>query len=144
MSGFVLDSRLESDTVFLFDWPLCRVVLMNDAHYPWCILIPRVVTPSGDQVTELYHLDDAQRAQLDKESNVLSTHLMERFDGDKLNIAALGNVVAQLHIHHVVRFKIDAAWPAPVWGKFAATPYEATRLEALRSGLVDSLAKQFA
>lgn len=144
MSDFDLDPRLESDTEFLVDWPLCRVVLMNDANYPWCILIPRVVKSSGDQVTELYDLDDAQRAQLDKESIALSKHLMQSFNGDKLNIAALGNVVAQLHIHHVVRFRDDLAWPAPVWGKLAAKPYEASTLDALQSRLTDSLEKCFA
>lgn len=144
MMSLDLDPRLENDTVFLVDWPLCRVVLMKDANYPWCILIPRVVKASGEQVTELYDLDDEQRAQLDKESMALSKHLMHTFSGDKLNIAALGNVVAQLHIHHVVRFKTDLAWPAPVWGKLAAKPYETQALEALRSNLADSLAESFA
>lgn len=144
MAAFDLDPRLENDTVFLVDWPLCRVVLMNDANYPWCILIPRVVKASGEQVTELYDLDDEQRAQLDKESIALAKHLMSTFSGDKLNIAALGNVVAQLHIHHVVRFKTDPAWPAPVWGKLAAKPYEANTLKALRSRLTASLAESFA
>ena len=85
---------------------------MNDANYPWVILIPRVIG-----ATELYHLDQTQRAQLDRESIYLSQKLMTVYQGKKLNTAALGNVVSQLHIHHVVRFDTDAAWPGPIWGK---------------------------
>lgn len=144
MGSFELDPRLENDTVFLLDWPLCRVVLMNDANYPWCILIPRILDESGGQVTELYHLNDEQRAQLDKESMALSRHLMTVFNGDKLNVAALGNVVSQLHIHHVVRFENDAAWPAPVWGRLPAKPYDQSELAAMRAKLADALAECFA
>ena len=85
---------------------------MNDANYPWVILVPRV-----KGATELYHLDQAQRAQLDLESIFLSQTLMTAYQGKKLNTAALGNVVSQLHIHHVVRFDTDVAWPGPIWGK---------------------------
>ena len=90
---------------------------MNDAQFPWVILVPKVAG-----VTELYHLDQAQRRQLDTESIYLSQVLMNAYCGDKLNVAALGNVVSQLHIHHIVRFEGDAVWPAPVWGKLAAIP----------------------
>lgn len=109
---FKLDQRLEADTLAVASWPLCELRMMNDAQYPWLILIPRIVG-----ATELYHLSDEQRSQLDKESMCLSQTLMQIFKGDKLNVAALGNVVSQLHIHHVVRFTDDAAWPAPIWGK---------------------------
>lgn len=143
VAEFTLDSRLENDTELLFDWPLCRVLLMRDANYPWCILVPRITHDSGEVVTELYQLDDGQRAQLDKESMALSRFLMEHFSGDKLNIAALGNVVAQLHIHHVVRFQGDAAWPAPVWGKLQAQPYEPTALESTRNALIHGLSGVF-
>ncbi len=143
VSEFALDSRLENDTELLFDWPLCRVLLMKDANYPWCILVPRVKSEHGELVTELYQLDDGQRAQLDKESMALSRFLMQHFSGDKLNVAALGNVVAQLHIHHVVRFQGDAAWPAPVWGKFQAKPYEPKALESIRSSITHGLSGVF-
>lgn len=143
MVAFTLDSRLENDTAFLVDWPLCRVVLMKDANYPWCILIPRVVASSGEFITELYDLNDAQRAQLDKESTQLSRYLMESFNGDKMNVAALGNVVSQLHIHHVVRFKTDPAWPAPVWGKLPAQAYDEQQLSSLQSRLTEALAGSF-
>lgn len=88
---------------------------MNDSQFPWVILIPRI-----EGATELYHLDKLQREQLDAESIFLSEALMVIYQGDKLNTAALGNVVSQLHIHHVVRFEGDIAWPAPVWGKVPA------------------------
>lgn len=120
---FSLDERLEADTIALADWPLSTVRLMNDEQYPWVILVPKV-----EGVTELYHLDDAQRLQLDAESMFLAKTLMELFDGAKMNVAALGNVVNQLHIHHVVRFESDAAWPAPIWGKLPVKPYESEAL----------------
>jgi len=115
---FQLDARLENDTVRIASWPLCDVLLMNDSQYPWCILVPRV---SG--LSELFQLSRIQRQQLDLESIYLSKTLMHVFDGDKLNVAALGNVVKQLHIHHLVRFSNDPAWPAPVWGKLPAKAY---------------------
>ena len=103
---------------------------MNECHYPWCILVPRVAG-----LTELFQLTRSQRQQLDLESYFLSTALMQIFEGEKLNVAALGNVVQQLHIHHVVRYANDAAWPAPVWGKVAVQAYHddalALRLQEL-------------
>ncbi len=121
---FELDQRLQQDTVTIGSWPLCEVLLMNDAQYPWLVLVPRVAG-----ATELYELSDEQRAQLDKESTFLSRQLMQVFEGDKMNVAALGNVVSQLHIHHVVRFRDDPAWPAPIWGKFPVQAYEQDALE---------------
>lgn len=111
-SEFEMDTRLEADTFPVAQWPLCDVRLMNDAQYPWLILVPRVA-----RARELYDLSEAQRRQLDLESILLSRTLMATFKGDKLNVAALGNVVSQLHIHHVVRFESDPSWPAPVWGR---------------------------
>ena len=121
---FTLDSRLEGDTHRIASWPLCDVLMMNDAQYPWFILVPRVA-----DATELFQLSDAQRQQLDAESTYLGRRLMAIFQGEKLNVAALGNVVAQLHIHHIVRFKNDPSWPAPVWGKFPLKPFESSELE---------------
>lgn len=129
---FQLDTRLAQDTLRLASWPLCEVLLMNDCHYPWCILVPRVAG-----LKELFELTRSQRQQLDLESYFLSTTLMQTFQGEKLNVAALGNVVQQLHIHHVVRFADDAAWPAPIWGKVAVQAYTddalAARLQQLAS-----------
>lgn len=127
---FSLDSRLANDTIELADWPLCSVRLMNDSHYPWLILVPKVAS-----VTELFQLDDAQRLQLDAESTFVARTLMEIFQGDKMNVAALGNVVKQLHIHHVVRFEQDAAWPGPIWGKVDVEAYSDDQLSKIKQQL---------
>lgn len=115
---FTLDSRLANDTHLIASWPLCDLLLMNDSQYPWCILVPRV---SG--LSEIFQLSRTQRQQLDLESIFLSKTLMNVFEGEKLNVAALGNVVKQLHIHHLVRYSNDLSWPAPVWGKLPAKAY---------------------
>lgn len=118
MSDFVLHERLVADSLLVGNWPLCRVLLMNDANYPWLILVPRRA-----DLREIYQLNAADRAQFLAESCALGETLMAHFAGDKLNVAALGNMVPQLHIHHVVRNVGDIAWPAPVWGKVPAKPY---------------------
>jgi diadenosine tetraphosphate (Ap4A) HIT family hydrolase len=123
--SFELHQQLAADCVVVGDLPLCRVLLANDSHYPWFILVPR-----RPDISEIHQLDDTDRAQLWQESDQLSRRLQAIYTPDKLNIAALGNMVPQLHIHHIARFKTDAAWPAPVWGKHPARPY--TETEALR------------
>ncbi|WP_250658589.1 HIT domain-containing protein [Alkalimarinus coralli] len=123
-NGFRLDDRLKNDTIKLAEWPLSDVLLMNDSQYPWVILVPR-----RQGATEIYQLAEADQFQLLRESTYLGQRLMVLFSGDKLNIAALGNVVSQLHIHHVVRFEGDIAWPAPVWGKHPVTPYSEEALK---------------
>ena len=122
---FQLDARLENDTKHIASWSLCDLLLMNDSQYPWCILVPRLAN-----LSEIYQLSQIQRQQLDLESTFLSKSLMSIFEGEKLNVA-LGNVVKQLHIHHVVRFSHDPAWPAPIWGKFPRKAYSAEALEAI-------------
>jgi diadenosine tetraphosphate (Ap4A) HIT family hydrolase len=117
--GFALHPRLAADTVLLRQWPLCCVLLMNDARYPWCVLVPRRA-----DIREIYQLSGADQQQLLRESSALGRALMQAFAGTKLNVAALGNVVAQLHVHHVVRFEHDAAWPGPVWGRHPPQPYD--------------------
>jgi len=117
-AGFKLDHRLENDTVKLASWPLSEVLLMNDSQYPWVILVPRC-----EGATEIYQLTVDDQAQLLKESSFLGETLMALCSGEKLNVAALGNVVNQLHLHHVVRFSSDKAWPGPVWGKHPVVPY---------------------
>jgi diadenosine tetraphosphate (Ap4A) HIT family hydrolase len=139
-AGFALHPTLARDCHPLGDWPLCRLLLMDDANYPWFILVPR-----REGIREIYELADADRAQLWEESVQLSRAAMRAFSGHKLNVAALGNVVPQLHVHHVVRRPDDAAWPAPVWGRVPIRPYEAAthaaRIEALRAALPGGLAK---
>ena len=123
-NNFVLHSQLAQDTVFIKDLPLCQVRLMNDSQYPWVILVPRKTN-----CVEVYDLNEQDFKQLHQESLSIGKKMMMHFQGDKLNIAALGNVVPQLHIHHIVRFKSDIAWPAPVWGKQQSTHYTSAELK---------------
>ena len=127
---FTLDQRLQQDTLLLGDFPLCRLLLMNDANYPWFILVPR-----RDEVSELFQLDAQEQQQLWRESTELAEVLKDTFKADKMNVATLGNVVSQLHMHVIVRRKDDPAWPAPVWGKHPAKPYSDEQVSALRSKL---------
>lgn len=119
-TAFALHPRLAADTRCLADWPLCRLLLMNDARYPWCILVPR-----RDGIREIHDLPPADQHRLLDESSRLGAAMMQAFGGHKLNVAALGNLVPQLHVHHIVRYDTDPAWPAPVWGRFPALPYDA-------------------
>ena len=128
--AFKLDRQLEQDTVLVADWHLCQVRLMNDSRYPWVILIPKVA-----DVSEIHQLADAQQQLLLGESVRLSKALEQLFAPHKLNVAALGNMVRQLHIHHIVRFEDDASFPRPVWGVGDAVPYEAEALSETVNGL---------
>lgn len=121
---FELHPQLVQDTLVVGDFPLCRLLLCNDSNYPWFIMVPR---RAG--IREIYELEDRDQRQLLKESSQLSEVLVKAFQADKLNIAALGNMVPQLHIHHIVRYKTDPAWPKPVWGLFPATPYTVRALQ---------------
>ncbi len=131
---FTLDPRLGSDTYRLGRFPLSELLWMNDARYPWAILVPRL-----PDVREIYQLSVTDQQQLLRESSRLGAALMAHFNGHKLNVAALGNVVAQLHLHHVVRMPEDHSWPGPVWGVGQAEPYERDRLAALLSPLLQAL-----
>lgn len=122
--AFQLHPQLEKDAITLGRLTLCRVLLMNDNQFPWLILAPEI-----DDLTEIYQLDPAQRATLMEESCLIAETLTKLYRPDKLNIAAIGNLVPQLHIHHIARYRHDKAWPAPVWGKFPAIPYSETELE---------------
>jgi diadenosine tetraphosphate (Ap4A) HIT family hydrolase len=128
--AFKLDRQLEQDTVLVADWHLCHVRLMNDSRYPWVILIPKV-----EDVSEIHQLADEQQQLLLGESVRLSKALEQLFAPHKLNVAALGNMVRQLHIHHIVRFEDDASFPLPVWGVGDAVPYEAEALNETVNGL---------
>jgi diadenosine tetraphosphate (Ap4A) HIT family hydrolase len=103
---------------------------MNDSSYPWFILVP-----DRDEIREIYQLDADDSKQLLDESCRLSEFIMSAFEGEKLNVAALGNQVPQLHLHHIVRYTSDPAWPGPVWGKFPARPYTDQALSEIRSKL---------
>ena len=120
---FELHPRLQADTQILGDLPLCRVLLAKDSQYPWLILVPRVAG-----LREIHHLAPAQQQQLMQESCAVATLMEEALGPDKINVAALGNLVPQLHLHHVARFSTDAAWPGPIWGAHPAIPYQAQDL----------------
>ncbi|MGB2130056.1 MAG: HIT family protein [Marinobacterium sp.] len=127
---FTLDPRLVTDTIAIGDFPLCRLLLMNDSQYPWFILVPR---RAG--VTELYHLPAAEQQQLMAEISELSETLADLFQARKMNVATLGNMVPQLHVHVIARQATDPAWPGPVWGKVPAIPYTIDELARVRSKL---------
>lgn len=116
--SFVLHPSLKNDCIEIGSLELCRVLLMNDSQFPWLILVPE-----RENITEIYQLSLIDQAQLMQESSYISEQLAALFRADKMNVAAIGNKVPQLHIHHVVRYTIDKAWPAPIWGVFKALAY---------------------
>lgn len=125
-AGFALDPRLAHDTVFVTDAALCRVLLMDDAQYPWLILVPR---RAG--LAEIDDLDANAQAQLLAETRQAMQALRGCVEYDKFNLGALGNIVRQLHIHVVARRRSDAAWPGPVWGHGPARRYSPAARDAL-------------
>ncbi|HLT04634.1 MAG TPA: HIT domain-containing protein [Pseudomonas sp.] len=135
---FVLAEQLQNDTLTIGDFPLCRLLLMNDRQYPWFILVPR-----REDVSELFQLDEPDQRQLWKETTQLAESLKDTFKADKMNIATLGNMVSQLHMHVIVRRKDDPAWPAPVWGKHPARPYAEEELRSIREKLGLVLTEDF-
>lgn len=130
---FKVDPAFEAGSIVVMDWPLCQVRLQDDARFPWLILIPR-----REGLRELEDLDPAERARLMDE--IVRAGDVVRMLGEaagrpaqKLNVAALGNVTAQLHVHVVGRRSDDGHWPDPVWGRGAAVPYGAQALQAAAS-----------
>ncbi|WP_411726138.1 HIT domain-containing protein [Methyloglobulus sp.] len=121
---FHLHSQLEKDCISIGRLALCRLLLMNDKQFPWFILVPEI-----EEITEIFQLNKQQRGLLIEESSYLAERLKTLYKADKINIAAIGNLVPQLHVHHVVRYHSDKAWPAPVWGKFSAIPYSGQNLQ---------------
>jgi diadenosine tetraphosphate (Ap4A) HIT family hydrolase len=129
---FTLDPRLANDTHFLLEAPLCRIGLMDDARFPWLILVPCV-----PRVREWPDLSSIQQMQLQVEINAAARALRQAFpQGEKLNIAALGNVVPQLHIHVILRHAGDAAWPKPVWGAGEREPYKSGSVQETLSAIL--------
>lgn len=118
MSTFQLHAQLKQDCFVVGQFELCLVLLLNDSQFPWFILVPQ-----REHIREIYELQSEDQQLLIQESSYFSQQLATIFEADKLNVAAIGNIVPQLHLHHIVRYQTDKAWPAPVWGKFAATPY---------------------
>ena len=130
----ILHPQLEKDCFVIGRLPLSLLLLINDANYPWFILVPQ-----REGITEIHQLSDKDQQQLMRESSQLAAVIEKAFNADKINIAALGNMVPQLHIHHIVRYKSDPAWPAPVWGKVEAIPYLDEEVRILYSLLAQSL-----
>ena len=131
---FELDSRLQQDTVTVGSFDLSLILMHRDANYPWCILVPQ-----REDVREIHHLAAEDQIQLIQESSHLAEVMTDVFRPVKMNIAALGNIVPQLHLHHIARFKEDAAWPGPVWGAVEAKAFDekelSARLQRLRRAL---------
>ena len=127
-----LHPQLEKDCYILGEFSLCSLLLLNDSNYPWFILLP-----NRDNIKEIHQLSTADQQQLLAESMFFSRCLEQVFQPDKLNIAALGNVVPQLHIHHIARFTGDACWPSPVWGATTAIPYDKEQLDSIKNLIFD-------
>ena len=125
MSDFLLDPRLAADSIFIADGPLSQIRLMDDARYPWLLLVPRVA-----DIAEWIDLDGNQQRLLLAEINQASQLLRVEAGVEKLNIGALGNVVRQFHVHLVGRHAGDAAWPGPVWGNGTAKRFSPAEREA--------------
>lgn len=124
--SFDLDARLKNDTVHVCDLELSSVRLMKDARYPWLILVPR-----REAVVEVFDLNTSDQRTLIYETARCAKVIQTLFDVDKVNVASLGNIVRQFHMHVVGRRTSDQAWPGPVWGVGDAEPYEVGALEAL-------------
>jgi len=122
--SFELHPRLAKDCHYLGDFPLSALLLSKDANYPWYILVPK-----QNEISEAFQLCALDQQKLQYESLQLSEALNKSFKADKMNIAALGNVVPQLHVHHIVRYKNDVAWPNPIWGYTKAIEYCSQQLE---------------
>ncbi|WP_062065550.1 HIT domain-containing protein [Cellvibrio sp. OA-2007] len=132
---FELHPRLAQDSIVIGEFDLSLLLLSRDANFPWCILVPK-----REDVFEIHHLSEEEQLQLIRESCRLAEVMTSVFDADKMNVAALGNVVRQLHVHHIARFTDDPAWPQPIWGKLPAKEYTtaelAERVKRLQNALV--------
>ncbi len=132
---FELDSVLAKDSVVVGRFSLSLLLLSRDANYPWCILVPQ-----REDVFEIHHLSEEDQLQLIRESCRVAEVMTSLYDAHKMNIAALGNVVRQLHVHCIARFEEDPAWPQPIWGAVPFKAYEQKALEERLSGLRNALA----
>jgi diadenosine tetraphosphate (Ap4A) HIT family hydrolase len=130
LADWELDPLIARDTVPVGDMPLCQVLLIKDANYPWLLLVPR-----RDKAVEITDLDMIEQAQFMTEIAHVSRTLKALTSCDKINVAALGNVVAQLHVHVIARSRGDAAWPKPVWNAVPPREYEKAKLDKLLAAL---------
>lgn len=135
---FQLDPTLNKDCFILGSFDLSLLLMMNDSNYPWCILVPQRA-----EISEIYQLSQDEQQQLMAESSQLSLAMDREFQADKMNIAALGNVVKQLHVHHVVRYQTDPCWPAPIWGKNPALAYTHEAQRKMARQIISALDNSF-
>lgn len=131
---FCIHPQLQKDSALVGYFQLCQLRMINDSQYPWFILLPQ-----RGNVSEIYQLEALDQMQLQQESCFLAAQLAALFKADKMNIAAIGNIVPQLHLHHIVRYQHDKAWPSPVWGKFAMQPYTELNLAERITQITDYL-----
>jgi diadenosine tetraphosphate (Ap4A) HIT family hydrolase len=131
VTGFRLSERLAADSIFLADWPLCQLRLMDDARFPWLILVPR-----RDGLEEWTELSPEDAMTLSAEIGQAGRGLASMFKPRKLNVGALGNIVRQMHVHVIARFETDAAWPGPVWGQGTRVSYETAQRDRLCADLL--------
>ena len=124
MADWSLNRQLEQDTINIGDLPLSRVLVVNDGNYPWLMLVPRRANAK-----DLVDLNEVEPGQLMTEINRVARALQDIVKPDKLNIAALGNMVPQLHIHVIARRTTDPAWPRPVWGVVPPVPHDPHEIE---------------
>lgn len=135
---FEVHPKLKQDCIVVGKFPLSLLLLYNDSQYPWFILVPM-----RDGVREVFELSEADQVQLNRESTYLAAQISKRFSADKINVACLGNIVSQLHIHHVARYEKDIAWPGPVWGFKPRKPYDTEGLKIMNAKLRQVLKKDF-
>lgn len=136
VADFDLHARLAKDSMVVEDWALCRVLLARDANYPWLILVPR-----RPGLKELHDLQPDDLSAVMGEATRASRALVDIFKPDKINVAALGNLVPQLHIHVIARFKDDPAWPDPIWGAVPPRAYESIELQQRLTTLRDAFSR---
>lgn len=134
---FTLHPDLARDGIPVGKFPLCQVLLINDSNFPWFVLVPQ-----RDGIRDPIDLSETDYNQLWIESRIFSAAIMKIFEGEKLNVAALGNMTPQLHVHHIVRFSTDSAWPAPIWGG-ELKAYSADEIAEIRNRLRDFQIKDF-
>lgn len=125
---FQLHPQLAKDCIQLGTFELSLLLLMNNSQYPWFILVPML-----PDIREIHHLSQTQQYRLMDESSALASFIESHYQADKLNIAALGNMVPQLHVHHIARYKTDSCWPAPIWGKTGDAPYTDADIEKIHN-----------
>lgn len=132
MTDFTLDPRLEETSHFVCDLSLCMVRLVDDARFPWLMIVPR-----RGGLRDFHDVAEADKAAFHKEIDQVSAVLQAKSGAEKMNVGALGNMVPQLHVHIIARFEADEAWPGPVWGVGTAIPYDkadaASRVAEYRS-----------